>query len=321
MSALKQNNSTAFSLRTILLVRLLLAGGVLWGQVGASGQAPNKSGPAKSDARFVTLHVAVINNRGDFVPNIPQTAFTVVEDGVEQTVKDFGAEERTMSMGLIVDRSPSMQGAIAVVGGLTNLLQAAKAQDEMFVVNFTDDPYLDQSFTSDKQKIADALARTTSGGGSALRNAISGAIDYLRSDAKKEARVLVVVTDGDDNASAETTLEQLVGKIRDSGVTICTIAPLKPATPLESRGAKQTLDVLADVSGGFSFYPSDVSEMSGVIQAISQIHNDYFLRYATDSNRNVTSRNIKVTVDGSRGLVRIRKGDQAHPSLSVNTVQ
>ena len=89
----------------------------------------------------------------------------------------------------------------------------------MFIVNFNDDAYLDQPFTSDSKKLEEALDKIDSKGGTAMRDAISMSIDYLKDKGKKDKKVLLVVTDGNDNTSNES-LEQLVRKARQTEVLI-----------------------------------------------------------------------------------------------------
>jgi len=288
----------------------LLLGGSLCTSASLSGQArKTPDGPSADPRPPVTLHVSVTDGSGAFVANIPQAAFKVTEDGVEQSVKDFRMQESGVSMGIIIDRSASMRERMTGVGSLTTLLDGSRPQDELFIIDFDDDPYLDQSFTSDQQKLTTALGRTNFRGGSAMRNAIGGALDYIRTSAKKDTRVLVVLTDGDDNASGGTTLEQLLRKVRDSGVAIYAIGLLNEGDAIEARRAKRALDSLTEISGGLSFYPKDAVELSRAVQVIAEVHTQYLLSYVSTNS----------ALDGSfrKTDVSVKWRSAAHDTLEI----
>ena len=107
-----------------------------------------------------------------------------------------------MSLGIIVDNSGSMRDKKnRVAAAALNLVKASNPQDEVFIVNFNDDAYLDQPFTSDIKKMEEALDRIETKGDTAMRDAISMSMDYLKEKANKDKKVLVIVTDGYDNTS------------------------------------------------------------------------------------------------------------------------
>jgi VWFA-related protein len=169
----------------------------------------------------------------------------------------------------------------------------------MFIVNFNDEAFLDQPFTSDNKKLEAALGKGGYRGVSAMRDAISMAIDYLMSNGKKEKKVLLVVTDGDDNSSHES-LEQLVRKARQKDVQIYCIALLNEAEPRDALKAKRALVALAEASGGLDYYPRDLAEVDRIMpQVAHEIRNEYILGYVpTNSALEVRSRKINVTVMG-----------------------
>src|SRR6185312_5791420 len=271
-----------------------------------------------TEIKEVTLHVSVLDKSGKLITNIPKSAFKVYEDNVEQPIKLFRREDVPVSMGILVDNSGSMNDKrTRVAAAALALAKASNPEDEVFIVNFNDDPYLDQSFTHDHKKLEEALARIDARGGTAMRNAISGAIDYMKTDAKLDKKVIVVVTDGNDNASGETTLEQLLRKVRDSGVLVYSIGLLSEEEPREARAAKRALNSLAETSAGAAYYPKDLAEVEKLTPEIAhEIRNQYTIVYSPlNDNLDGSFRKIKVELTGQYkgATVRAKNGYYATP--------
>src|SRR5579884_2288101 len=156
------------------------------------------------DTRLVVLHASVVDKHGKLITNLPEQAFKVYENGAEQTIKVFRREDVPISLGLVIDNSGSMRPRRGRVERASlDLVRASNPQDEVFVVNFNDEAYLDVPFTSDSKKMEEGIARIDSRGGTALRDSISESMDYLKQQGKKDKKVLLVVTDGADTASNE----------------------------------------------------------------------------------------------------------------------
>jgi len=293
----------------------LFAAGLMAVAVLAQDETPT----FHTEIKEVTLHVSVLDKNGKLITNIPKSAFKVYEDNVEQPIKLFQREDVPVSMGILVDNSGSMNDKRPrVAAAALALVKASNPDDEVFIVNFNDDPYLDQSFTHDSKKLEEALTRIDARGGTAMRNAISGAIDYMKTDAKLDKKVIVVVTDGNDNASGETTLEQLLRKVHDSGVLVYSIGLLSEEEPREARAAKRALNALAEASGGFAYYPKDLAEVEKLTPEIAhEIRNQYTIVYSPlNDNLDGSFRKIKVELSGQyRGAtVRAKNGYYANPA-------
>jgi len=272
-----------------------------------------------TELKEVTLHVTVVDKSGKLITNIPKSAFKVFEDNVEQPIKLFHPEDVPVSMGILVDNSGSMNDKRArVAAAALALVKASNPEDEVFIVNFNDDPYLDQSFTHDAKKLEEALSRIDARGGTAMRNAISGAITYMKTDAKLDKKVIVVVTDGNDNASGENTLEQLLRQVRDSGVLVYSIGLLSEEEPRESRAAKRALNSLAETSAGAAYYPKDLAEVEKITPQIAhEIRNQYTIVYSTlNENLDGSFRRIKVELTGQYkgAIIRAKNGYYATPA-------
>src|SRR5580658_5173178 len=212
---------------------------------------PPQDDPAifTSDTKLVPLHVSVIDKNGKLITNLPQSAFKVFENNVEQPLKIFNREDVPVSMGIIIDNSGSMrEKRPKVAAAALQLVKESNSQDEIFIVDFNDVPYLDAPFTNNIQKLEQVLDKIDTRGGTAMRDAIGMSIDYAKRYGKKSKKVLLVITDGNDNAS-EATLEQLVRQARQSEVLIYCIGLLNDEEPREARAARHALKVLAEASG------------------------------------------------------------------------
>jgi Ca-activated chloride channel family protein len=287
-----------------------------------SAQAPPptvQDDPAtfKLDTQLVPLYASVVDKNGKMVINIPQSAFKVYENNVEQTLKIFNREDVPVSMGIIIDNSGSMrEKRPKVAAAALELVKASNPQDEVFIVNFNDVAYLDAPFTSNIKKLEQVLDKIDTRGGTAMRDAISMSIDYAKESGKRSKKVLLVITDGNDNTSNET-LEQLVRKARQSEVLIYCIGLLNDEEPREGRAAKRALKNLAEASGGLDYYPKTLGEVENITPQIAhEIRNQYILAYTpTNTALDGTFRAIKVTVNApGHPTVRVRNGYYANPA-------
>jgi Ca-activated chloride channel family protein len=207
----------------------------------------------KSIVNEVTLSATVLDTKRHLVTNLDKTNFVVYEDGQPQNITSFIRRDIPVSIGIVVDNSGSMRTKrTAVSKAVLNLIQASNPQDEVFVVNFNDDPYLDQDFTNKLDVLHEALDRVDSRGGTALYDAVIASADHLAKGAKKEKKVLLVVTDGVDNESRES-LESAIRSVQnDSGPTIYTIGILgdEPGTKrARSNGGYRRVRVEAHAPG------------------------------------------------------------------------
>ncbi len=270
-----------------------------------------------AETNLVPLQVTVTDKNGKLLTNLPQSAFHVYENGIEQTIKLFKREDVPVSMGIIIDNSGSMRDKrTRVAAASMALVKASNPQDEVFIVNFNDDAYLDQTMTSDIKKLQEALDKIDARGGTAMRDAISMSIDYVKEKGKHDKKVLLVITDGNDNTSNES-LEQLYRKSQQSGVLIYSIGLLNEEEPREAKKAKRALRELAEASGGMDYYPKDLAEVERITPLVAhEIRNQYIVGYVP-SNIVLDGkfRRISVTVKASGNpVVRTRNGYYATPN-------
>lgn len=277
---------------------------------------PDDQTVIRVDTRLVVLHCAVVDRKGGLITNLPQSAFKVYENKVEQPIRLFKREDVPVSLGIVIDNSGSMREKRArVEAAALRLVKASNRQDEVFVVNFNDEAYLDVPFTSDITKLEEGVARIDSRGGTALRDAVSMSIDYLKQEGKKDKKVLLVITDGNDTASTGVTLEKLVEKVHRSEVLIYGIGILGKEDARDRKRAMRAIDAMTRASGGASYYPGDVAEVEQIAEQVAHdIRNQYVIAYSPlNQNLDGTFRSIRVVTTGGRYSVRTRSGYYATP--------
>lgn len=301
---------------------LLLASSLLW-IPNAWAQNPPPQAPVSPEdpifsvgTRLVVLPVSVVDKSGKMVTNLPQKSFKVYENGVEQPIKVFRREDVPISLGIIIDNSGSMrEKRQKVETASVDLVKASNPQDEVFIVNFNDDAYLDVPFTSDIKKMEEGVARIDSRGGTAMRDAISMSMDYLRKEGKRQKKALLVITDGNDNAST-ITMEKLVNRAQQNEVLVYSIGLLNEEERREAKLAKRALNAISQDSGGIAFYPNAAADVDAIaLQVAHEIRNQYTIAYSpTVQQMDGSFRQIKVTISGSgHPVARTRTGYYATP--------
>ncbi len=231
-----------------------------------------------SDVQEVLLHATVIDDKQRMVTNLDKNAFTVFEDGKQQVIKSFRYEDIPISLGIVIDNSGSMREKRAKVNkAALNLVRASNPQDEVFVVNFSDEFFLDQPFTSKINLLQSALEKYETRGGTALYDAVVASADELKRHGKLQKKILFVVTDGEDDASRES-LEQAVRQLQEeNGPTVYAIGLLGDE---RARRAKRALQTISERTGGIAFFPRTLDEVDQISSAVARdIRNQYTIGY------------------------------------------
>src|SRR6266851_2023915 len=282
------------------------------------GQDPNAGRQGSKitlNVDLVVLHTTVIDDRQRFADGLKPENFRVFEDKVEQKISVFKREDVPVSMGLVIDNSGSMRDKRPRVNeAAITLVQASNPQDEAFVVNFNDDFYLDldKDFTSSIPELKEALERIDSRGSTALYDAIIGSLDHLKK-ASKDKKVLLVVTDGEDNAS-RNSLEKMIREVQKTDTVIYTIGLLGQENKKEAKRARKVLEQIAAASGGLAYFPENVDDVHNICEQVAHdIRNQYILAYyPTNSRRDGTFRAVTVAVIPPHGrgklIARTRNG-------------
>jgi Ca-activated chloride channel homolog len=273
------------------------------------GVSPEKQGGAiKVNVNLVVLHTTVLDDRGKFVDGLKPENFRVFEDKVEQKLSLFKREDVPVSMGLVIDNSGSMRDKRPRMNeAALTLVQTSNPQDQVFVVNFNDDFYLDldEDFTNSIPELKQALERIDARGSTALYDAIIGSLDHLKKGAK-DKKVLLVVTDGEDNIS-RNSLEQTIHEIQKTNVVIYTIGLLSDEDKKYRKRASRALKEIATASGGVAFFPESVDDVHNIcLQVAHDIRNQYTLGYyPTNSKKDGTYRTVQVEVIPPRGYHKL----------------
>jgi len=227
----------------------------------------------------VMLHATVVDDKQHIVTTLDKNAFTVFEDGKPQSIISFHHIDIPVAMGIVIDNSGSMREKRNKVNqAALNLVRSSNPKDEVFIVNFNDEQYLDQDFTHDLLKLKEALEKIDARGGTALYDAVVASAEHLKKNARLEKKVIFVVTDGEDNASSET-LEQAVKQLQEEGgPSVYAIGILGDEE--HPKRAKKALQVLADRTGGIAFFPKTLDEVDEISRTIANdIRNQYAIGY------------------------------------------
>jgi Ca-activated chloride channel family protein len=268
--------------------------------------------------REVVLHATVLDKSGHLVTTLGQDAFTVLENGTQQILKAFKREDVPVSLGIVIDNSGSMRDKRSkVAAAALTLVKESNNQDEVFIVNFNDEAYLDQTFTSDQKKLEEALAKIDSRGGTAMRDATTMSMDYLKEKGKKVKKVLLVVTDGDDNTSAPSnTIEKLVAKAQQSQCLIYAIGIFTDEERGKAKRAERAMNALANATGGLAYFPKELTDIEKLAKQVAhEIRNQYIISYRPSNEAlDGSYRRIQVVAKGpNRPVVRTRSGYYATP--------
>jgi len=269
----------------------------------------------KAGAELVVLHVNVFNGRSDAVPDLPQSAFTVLEDDQRQDISFFSAGDVPVTVGLVIDNSTSMiTERDLVTSGTTAFAQSSHPEDEMFAIVFNEHIRRGLpetvAFTTNRLQLQASLQRIPPGGKTALYDAVIEGLNHLDRGTYQK-HVLVVLSDGGDNASRHTEQEML-DRVATSSAIVYTV--VDPDVFAPGEGDKGVLRRLAKLSGGLAYFPKNSREVVKDFQTIAaNIRRGYSIGYTPATAEHVHNRThrvkVLVRVPGHNDLsVRVRNG-------------
>jgi Ca-activated chloride channel family protein len=264
----------------------------------------------RTDTRLVVLNVSVFDREGKVVRDLGKTAFTIYENGEKQTLKVFRQDDVPISLGLIIDTSASMTDKRdRVASAALAMVKASNPEDEVFIINFNESAVLAKDFTNNTKELENALRNLDAKGETAMRDALLLGIEHLRHRAHKDKKVLLVVTDGEDNSSAETQAH-LVEVAQQNDVIVYAIGLLGAEERESAARAKKQLEELTQQTGGRSWFPNDVAEIANITPDIAhEIRNQYILAYEpVNLAADGSFRKIRVDVDVPGAVVHTRSG-------------
>ncbi|MDQ1692926.1 MAG: Ca-activated chloride channel, partial [Acidobacteriaceae bacterium] len=263
----------------------------------------------------VLLNCTVVDGNGHLVTDLDHNNFRVFEDGVPQAISSFAHHDVPVSLGILVDNSGSMRDKRgAVKDAAIHLVKASNPADSAFVVNFADDAYIDQDFTSDIGQLQRGLSRIDARGGTALYDAVVASANEMSRHAKQQKQVLLIITDGGDNAS-RLSLQQAIHRVQAlEGPVVYTVGLLyDDISKEEAQRARRDLEALALETGGVAYFPGSLQEVDEIAgQVARDVRNQYTLGYHSTKAASLGGYRT-VHVDAIRGkqrnfIVRTRKG-------------
>ena len=326
--------------------RRILAIGAFWILASLAVQAQQPAAPAEDQTKsptaplpqqktpaitsttgLVHLVATVMDRHRDFVTDLDQADFKVLEDGAPQDIRYFGREtDLPLRIGVLLDTSNSIRPRLdfekdAALDFLQHVLRRNK--DQAFVMTFDNEPEVIQDYTGDLALLTDAIRKQRAGGGTALNDAIYRAAEKLVNPPVPKGanpeirRVLVVISDGNDNLSDHALSEAVDSTIRAEAVIYCISTNTdwlaldgdKPRK-IHVEGGDKVLEQFADQSGGRVFYPYKVDDLAqSFVDIGDELRSQYFIAYSPKNpSASGQYRKIDVQIDRKGLQVRTRKG-------------
>ena len=270
----------------------------------AAGQQPSSNpaapGPVfRSGASLVALNITVTDGDNKYVTGLTAEDFAVFEDGVQQQVEFFEANEVPVDLIILLDASSSMTDKMGVVHeAALGFLRTLQPADRGAIVTFSDGVEIVQTLTSNRQLLEDAVRRTKAHGATSLYNALYVALKQFGRAAQQSDEVrrqaIAVLSDGEDTSSL-VNFDDVMGVARKSGVSIYTIG-LQSKYAAARAGfsgnrkyfseSEYSLKTLARETGAQSFFPTAVTQLKGIYASIAQeLSAQYSIGYSPTNGR------------------------------------
>lgn len=281
---------------------------------GPAGQIQKGKGGVytlRENVDEVLLRCTVVDAKKRVVDDLKQANFRVWEDGVPQTINAFEHQDVPVSLGILIDNSGSMHDKRAAVNDAAlELIRSSNPHDEMFIVNFSDKAYLDTAFTSNIDVLRKGLARFDSANTTALYDAVVASADELSNQGNRRKQVLLVVTDGADNAS-RLTLQQAAQRVeRLGGPVVYSIGLLYDDSQAEAQQARDALETLSADTGGIAYFPTSLDDVNAIAADVARdIRDQYTIGYHSTRSAEL----------GGFRSVRVEAYSRNHKKLVVRT--
>jgi Ca-activated chloride channel homolog len=238
----------------------------------------------KKQVEEVVLHATVYDQQRNLVTGLNRSSFSVFENGVPQQITAFRPEDVPVALGIVIDNSGSMRDKRdKVEQAVLNLIRSSNPQDQIFVVNFGERPYLDQDFTANEHLLQAALHQVSFKGSTALYDAVVASDVHLKQDSDLPKKVLLVITDGEDNMSVET-LQDASRKLEQAN------GPVLYAIGLVGGGMQQSgrdaLQNLAAGTGGVAYFPDSLDQVESITRTVAHdIRMQYRIAYKPSNQK------------------------------------
>jgi Ca-activated chloride channel family protein len=278
----------------------------------------------RADSTLVLVPVSVTDPSNRYVLGLAKEDFTLLEDGVEQKVTHFSNEDAPLSIGLLVDTSGSMGAKLDTSRRATEeFLKTLNKADESFLIEFSDKAQLAVPLTSDAGAIESAMTSATSGGLTALLDAVNMGLQEMKR-ARNPRKALLIISDGGDNNSKYTS-SQISDLVREADVQIYAMGVFEPSlsfglgsglSPGMTAGRLGTaeldgprlLSAIADQTGGRALAASNLRELPGIAGRIGiELRNQYVLAYSPQNpSRDGKYRKIEIKLQQPKTLPALK---------------
>jgi Ca-activated chloride channel family protein len=265
----------------------------------------------RSNVNLVVLRASVRDHAGVPVAGLGQEDFKIFEDKVVQQIESFSHEDVPVTVGLVVDNSGSMKSKRSdVISAALAFVRSSNPQDQVFVVNFNEHVSMglpgNEPFSDNQAQLETALSRNKADGMTALYDAVAVALDHLKMG-KWDKKVLIVISDGGDNASKHS-LAQIMPLVNESSASVYTLGIYDEN---DDDRNPHVLKELSRASGGEAFFPESLEQILPICQKIANdIRNQYTITYESTNSK----------VDGSYRAIEVKAlNTAAHGRLVVNT--
>jgi VWFA-related protein len=276
----------------------------------------------KVDVDLVNVYLSVSNQRGRLITNLKRDNFTLLEDGAQQVITNFSREtDVPLTIALVIDTSGSVKDKLqfekqAAISFLDAMLKPN--HDKAAVFTFDSSIDLQQDFTDDSSRLAKAVIHTRAGGGTRLYDALTTVMQQ-KFTGNDERKVIVLLTDGDDNSS-RSSVRQVVADAQRDGVTIYAISmnALGLRSDDSDRGDR-ILKTITNETGGEAFFPAKIKDLSAQFKRITEeLRSQYTIAYrSTNPKKDGTFRKIQIGVKNQRYAIRTRPGYYAPVAVAA----
>jgi Ca-activated chloride channel homolog len=292
---------------------LLFSGSALLAQPATVPEDPRQGTGLnlRVETTLVLIPVAVTDSLNRFVLGLQKDQFHLLEDSVEQNVAHFSGEDAPLSVGLVFDESGSMDYKLRTSqAAVAQFLKTMNADDEAFLVEFSDSAKLTVGFTAHTEEIQDALKKAQPGGLTAMLDAINLAVREMKK-ARNSRKAIVIISDGGDNHSQYTSAE-IESLVREADVQIYAMGVFEPSLPFglsaEEVSGPRLLSEIATQTGGRAFAAALTSDLPSVASRIAvELRNQYVLGYYPKNQaRDGKFRHVEVKVTQPRGVSTLK---------------
>jgi VWFA-related protein len=279
--------------------------------------------PFRADSTLVLVPVSVTDPSNRYVLGLEKDDLHLFEDGVEQKVTHFSNEDAPLSIGLLVDTSGSMGSKLDTSRhAVGEFLKTLNAADEAFLVEFSDRAELSVPLTNNSATIESSINSATSGGLTALLDAVHLGLQEMKR-AKNPRKALLVISDGGDNNSRYTS-GQISNLVREADVQIYAMGVFEPTLSLGLSGAMsralggkvgpaeldgpRLLSEIAEQTGGRALAATNLRELPGIAERIGiELRNQYVLAYSPQNpSRDGKYRKIEVKLQQPKALPALK---------------